>query len=242
MASGTYSRFIAAQVWPLLMNAPPEQALGDRLRVDVGQHDGRVVAAKLQGEPGHVPRRRLDDLHPGLDRTGEHHLADARVADQGVAHVAGPGDGGQHAGAALAVVDEDLDGQRRAGGGPHPRGAARRLVPGAQPVHGLALLPAHHVGKLLGVRVDGVRRPHERGAALLVIQRGPAGLGFRGRVDRRRHVAGRAERDPSDHLAGRRVLDLRAVVRADAASRAARSSMGASSGDIYSHTVTARPA
>ena len=92
--------------------------------------------------------------------------------------------------------------------------AASYLAPG--PFSGLALLPAHHVGKLLGVRVDGVRRPHERGTALLVVQRGPAGLGFRGRVDRCRHVAGRAERDPSDHLAGRRVLDLRAVARADA--------------------------
>jgi len=86
------------------------RALGDRLRVDVGQHDGRVVAAKLQGEPGHVPRRRLDDLHPGLDRTGEHHLADARVANQGVAHVAVPGDGGQHAGR-QRLVEDRRDGQ-----------------------------------------------------------------------------------------------------------------------------------
>lgn len=107
-------------------------------------------------------------------------------------------------------------GQRGAGRGPYPGGAARRLEPRAKPVHGLALLAAHHVGELLGAGVDGVGRPDERRAALLVAQRRPAWLGGGRRGDRGRHVAWRAERDPADHLAGRRVLDLGAGLRADA--------------------------
>src|SRR5579872_474823 len=106
MASGTYSRFIAAQVWPLLMNAPQNRPSA----IACGSTSGSTMAASLP--------------------------------------------------------------------------------------------PSSRVSRV---------------AAFLVVQRGPAGLGFRRRVDRRRHVAWRAELDPSDHLAGRRVLDLRTVVRADAA-------------------------
>ena len=60
---------------PVVDERAPEQALRDPFGVDVGEHDARVVAAELQGEPGQVARAGLDDLDAGPDRAGEHDLA-----------------------------------------------------------------------------------------------------------------------------------------------------------------------
>ena len=50
-ASGTYTRLIAEQTWPLLANAASKSFAATSAGVGVVEDDGRVVAAELEGDP-----------------------------------------------------------------------------------------------------------------------------------------------------------------------------------------------
>ena len=76
----------------------------------------------------------------------------------------------------LAVVDDDLDGQRGAGWHARPRHAAANLEASVRAVERLALLTRQNLGERLGVRLDRVGDLVQVADALLVAERRPCGL------------------------------------------------------------------
>jgi len=85
----------------------PEEALGNRGGVGVGQDDAGVVAAELQGEPLDGVRGGSDDGFAGGGGPGEHDLADGGVFCEACADVAAAGNDGQEAFGQFLVDDLD---------------------------------------------------------------------------------------------------------------------------------------
>lgn len=67
---------------PAVAERRPEQPVRDALHVHVGQEDGGVVAAQLQGDAAERCRRARRDGPSGGNGTGEGHMADPRVGGQ----------------------------------------------------------------------------------------------------------------------------------------------------------------
>ena len=113
----------------------PEQALGDRLRVGVGQDDAGVVAAEFQGEAFDGVGGGFDDGLAGGGGAGEHDLADRGVSGQGLADVAAAGDRREEAFGEFLVedFDEGQDGQRGVFGGLDDDGVAHAQGGGELP-------------------------------------------------------------------------------------------------------------
>ena len=104
-ASGTYTRLIAEQIWPLLAKAPSKSFSAIGAGVDVVEDDRRVVAAELERDPLEVGRGRGGHLLAGRDRAGEADLAGRRVRRHPLAELVAAGDDVEHAGRQDLVED-----------------------------------------------------------------------------------------------------------------------------------------
>jgi hypothetical protein len=76
----------------------PEEPRRDLRRVDVAEHDGRVVAAELERHALQVVRRGAHDLLPGRDAAGERYLPDRGMRRHPGAHLVAPAEHVEHAG------------------------------------------------------------------------------------------------------------------------------------------------
>ncbi|GGR21198.1 hypothetical protein GCM10010196_13250 [Agromyces mediolanus] len=111
-------------------------------------------------------------------------------------------------GVVLAVVDDDLDGQRRLGGGAQPRDAGADLEAGVRAVQRLALLAREQLGERLGRGLDRVGRPVQVTAPLLVGEGGPGRLRGDGGVDGALEIGDVLHGGGADELARRGVVHV----------------------------------